>query len=90
MKEILKKKSNPGFIRENDIQIQTLVRSHLKQVQLDGAYYKLMDKEDVEAVINEALTLTGLTFSIETNFIELIHLVDKSTWMSAWDFLLTI
>jgi hypothetical protein len=49
-----------------------------------------MDKEDVEAVINEALTLTGLTFSIETNFIELIHLVDKSTWMSAWDFLLTI
>ena len=90
LKEILKKKSNPGFIRENDIQIQTLVRSHLKQVQLDGAYYKLMDKEDVEAVINEALTLTGLTFSIETNFIELIHLVDKSTWMSAWDFLLTI
>lgn len=90
LKEILKKKSNPGFIRENDIQIQTLVRSHLKQVLLEGAYYKLMDKEDVEVVINEALMHVGLTFSIETNFIELIHLVDKSTWMSAWDFLLTI
>lgn len=90
LNELGKKKNSPGLIRENDIQIQTLVRNHIKKVQLEGAYYKLLRKDDVEAIIGMAIESTGVEFSIETNFIELIHLVDKSTWFDAWDFLLTI
>jgi len=90
LNELGKKKNSPGLIRENDIQIQTLVRKHIKKIQLEGAYYKLLRKDDVEAIIGMAIESTGVEFSIETNFIELIHLVDKSTWFDAWDFLLTI
>ncbi|WP_353480711.1 AAA family ATPase [Haliscomenobacter sp.] len=90
LNELGKKKNSPGLIRENDIQIQTLVRNHIKKVQLEGTYYKLLRKDDVEAIIGMAIESTGVEFSIETNFIELIHLVDKSTWFDAWDYLLTI
>lgn len=50
-------------------------------------YKKLMDKYDVENVINLIIDKYNSNFSIESDFIELIKLVDKSTWINEWDFL---
>jgi len=49
--------------------------------------YKLMDKYDVENIVKLTVSKQDINFSIETDFIELIKLVDKSTWISEWDFL---
>lgn len=46
-----------------------------------------MRKEDVQLIVNEGITKTGIVFDIEADFIELLYGVDKSTWISAWDFL---
>ena len=53
-------------------------------------YFKLMDKTDVENVVKQTIDKHGINFSIESDFIEIIKLVDKSTWISEWDFLNSI
>jgi hypothetical protein len=50
-------------------------------------FFKLMDKTDVENVIKQTIDKHGINFSIESDFIELIKLVDKSTWIAEWNFL---
>ncbi len=52
-----------------------------------GEFYKLMDKHDTEFVIKQTIDQYGINFSIDTDFIEIIKLVDKSTWIAEWDFL---
>lgn len=86
-REKLKTITGQDFIHENDIQLQTLVRAHIQLIIDTNAYHKLMRKEDVEIIINQAISATGLVFNIETDFIGLIAHVDKSTWFPAWDFL---
>lgn len=50
-------------------------------------FFKLMDKTDIENVIKQTIDKHGINFSIESDFIEIIKLVDKSTWIAEWDFL---
>lgn len=77
-------------ITENDIQLSTLARKYYKNIISEGDYYKLMHKEDVEKVIGECTSQYGINFSIKTDFIELIKLVNKATWIQQWDFLMKI
>jgi AAA15 family ATPase/GTPase len=63
------------------------VRNYFDEALKQEAYYKVMDKHDVENVIKQTIDKHGLDFSIDTDFIELIKLVDKSTWIAEWDFL---
>ena len=63
------------------------VRNYFDEVLHRQEYFKLMDKYDVETVIKQTIDQYNLNFSIESDFIELIKLVDKSTWIAEWDFL---
>jgi AAA15 family ATPase/GTPase len=76
-----------SFIRENDIQLVTLVRQHIQQCLNTGAYFKLMRKDDLQTIVNETIAPTGIVFNAETDFIELMLCVDKSLWFDAWNFL---
>lgn len=75
------------FIDASDIQLQTVVRAHIQHCVDTGQFFKLLRKEDVQIVLNNAIAPTGAVFNIETDFIELMYLVDKSVWFDAWDFL---
>lgn len=86
LKAILK----TNFIAATDIQLQTLVRAHIENCIEAGHYFKLMNKEDVQTIVNNGISQTGIVFNVETDFIELMYLVDKSVWLDAWDFLNTI
>jgi predicted ATPase len=78
------------FITENDIQLVIAVRQHILNCVDAGTYYKLMRKDDLQWIINDAIKSTGMVFNVETDFVELMLCVDKSTWLDAWDFLNTI
>jgi hypothetical protein len=76
-----------SIIKQNDIELTTLVRNNLKTTLQTHNYYWLMGKHDVTKVINPIAQKYGLIFTCETDFIEIIKAVTKSTWMSQWDFL---
>jgi AAA15 family ATPase/GTPase len=76
------------YITENDTQISTKIRNHISDCLKSGDYFKLMTKNDVEKVITSVLN--PYSSDLKPNFIELIGLVDKSTWFKEWDFLMTI
>jgi energy-coupling factor transporter ATP-binding protein EcfA2 len=78
---------NSSIIKENDIQLTTLVRNNLKKTLDSHNYYWLMRKDEVTLVINSVAQKYGLNFECETDFIEIIKAVTKSTWMNQWDFL---
>jgi energy-coupling factor transporter ATP-binding protein EcfA2 len=82
-------KSKEKYIKENDIQLGSLVRNHIQTCLNQGAYYKLMRKDDLQFIINESIAATGIVFDVETDFIELMLCVDKSLWFDSWDFLNT-
>lgn len=75
------------FIEASDIQLQSLVRAHIESCINTGQFYKLMNKDDVQTIVNLVIAPTGIVFSVETDFIELMYVVDKSVWFDAWDFL---
>jgi AAA15 family ATPase/GTPase len=75
------------FKPKGEAQLMTYIRSYFSSSIASGEYYKLMDKKDVENVILPVVEPYGINFSIETDFIELIKLVDKSTWIDEWNFL---
>ncbi len=77
---------NASIIAENDIKLNTLVRTNLKNTLQTNNYYWLMRKEEVTTVIDAVAQKYGLNFNCETDFIEIIKAVTKSTWMSQWDF----
>lgn len=70
-----------------DAQLMSYIRNYFSSCIASGEFFKLMDKKDVENVIKPVIEPFGVNFSIETDFIELIKLVDKSTWNPEWDFL---
>jgi AAA15 family ATPase/GTPase len=76
------------YVDSNDIQLTTIVRNHVEQCLENGTYYKLMTKDDVAQVITD--TLHTYNLPNRPSFIDLIGLVDKSTWLAAWDFLLSL
>ena len=63
------------------------VRNYFDDTVKKQEYFKVMDKNDVENVIKQTVDKHGINFSIESDFIEIIKLVDKSTWIAEWDFL---
>jgi predicted ATPase len=73
------------YFTSNDIQLSTIVHNHIDNCLASGNYYKLMTKNDVEQVISCALQSYGS--NLNPSFIELIELVDKSTWIEEWNFL---
>jgi AAA15 family ATPase/GTPase len=77
---------NSSIVTENDIRLNTLVRKNLANTLQTSNYYWLMRKEEVTAVIDPIAQKYGLNFNCETDFIEIIKAVTKSTWMSQWDF----
>jgi AAA15 family ATPase/GTPase len=74
-------------IRINEFDLAQYTQNYFEQTIQKKEFYKIMDKHDVESVIKLTIEKYGLIFSIESDFIEIIKLVDKSTWISEWDFL---
>jgi len=46
-----------------------------------------MTKDDVGLILNKIVEPYDLTFSIETDFFDLIKLVNKPLWLEEWDFI---
>ena len=78
------------YINTNDIDLKDMFRNHVKNCLDSGNLFKLMTKYDVETVISATLQPHGVSFDVETEFIELIEQVDRSIWFDEWDFLNSI
>ncbi len=89
-KDINKKKDNYEFIIDHDVKLNNLFRQHVKNCLDSGNLFKLMTKYDVETVISATLQPHGVSFDVETEFIELIEQVDISLWFDEWNFLNSI
>ncbi len=76
------------YFNKNDIQITTIVRNHIDSCITSGYFFKLMTKDDVMQIIYSVLEKYGM--DLKPDFIELIELVDKSTWFEEWNFLTLI
>jgi hypothetical protein len=79
-----------NIITQNNTQLSTLVRQNPTNILTSGNLFQLMNKDDVGFVINKVVTSYDRTFSIETDFIELIKQVDKSVWLDEWNFVNTL
>jgi len=77
----------PRFVTMDEHTFVNYVNTYFDDTLKQAEYYKLMDKNDVELVIRQTIDKYGLSFSVATDFIEIIKLVDKSTWIAEWDFL---
>ncbi|TAE74878.1 MAG: hypothetical protein EAZ85_03865 [Bacteroidetes bacterium] len=86
-KQKLKNIFNSEVIPKNDLQIATLVRTHVTNSLNEEKLYKLMKKEDVSDIINGTLEEYNINFNIKNDFINLINSVDKSVWQQEWNFL---
>lgn len=75
------------IIKMDDFAYTHYLPNYFNETLASQKYYKLMDKTDVENVIKQTIDKYGLNFSIESDFIEIIKLVDKSTWIDEWNFL---
>lgn len=75
------------IIKENDIQITTLVNNYKQKCIDSGAFYKLLNKDDVELIIDKTMRSFGHSFSVENDFMDLIKLVNKTLWFDDWDFI---
>lgn len=78
---------NQNIINLDQHSFVNYIPTYFNNVLNNAEYYKLMDKNDTELVIKQSIDQYGINFSIDTDFIEIIKLVDKSTWIAEWDFL---
>lgn len=85
--KIFDTKKNFNSINLVEYDLVKYVNSYIKETLDKKEFYKLMDKNDIENIIKQSVDTEDFNFSIETDFIELIKLVNKSTWISEWDFL---
>lgn len=79
--------NNQNPIREKDISLNTRFRRYLKTINDNREFYKMANKNDVQAIINQVTKPYNIEFNIEQDFISLLNLVDRSTWFNEWDFL---
>jgi energy-coupling factor transporter ATP-binding protein EcfA2 len=77
----------PSAIPHEDIQIPQVVKAYFQQCLDSRDYFKLMTKDDVGLVIDKVVHPHDLSFSVETDFVELIKLVNKSLWFDEWNFI---
>ena len=68
------------------------ISSDFKTYLNNKMHYKLMTKDDVATVFNQVLKhyQYDFTFHTERDFDNLFNNVNVGTWISEWDFLLTI
>jgi hypothetical protein len=76
------------IIQLNDVQLTVFYRDYLKKAINNQEFFKITRKPEVSKIINEALQPYDITFDLEEDFMDLLQMVDKSTWFDAWDFLL--
>jgi hypothetical protein len=89
--KILFARSKPSnLIVEDNAEITMLYQEHLKQSISTQKFFKLTKKEDVSKILNEVLQPYQISFDIENDFIDLLRMVDHSTWFKEWDFLLNL
>jgi len=79
--------NNQNPIKENDISLNTLFRRYLITINNNREFYKMANKNDVQAIINQVISPHNIEFDIKQDFISLLNLVDRSTWFNQWDFL---
>ncbi|MDB9393760.1 ATP-dependent nuclease [Microcystis aeruginosa] len=79
--------TNDRSIPENDVQLSTAYRNYFNRILNTQDFYKYANKEDVQAIINQAISPHNIAFNIEQDFIALLKCVDRSTWFEEWDFL---
>jgi len=79
--------NNQNPIKENDISLNTLFRRYLITINDNREFYKMANKNDVQAIINQVTKPYNIEFNIKQDFISLLNLVDRSTWFNEWDFL---
>lgn len=79
-----------NLIVEDNAEITMLYQEHLKQSISTQKFFKLTKKEDVSKILNQALQPYQISFDIENDFIDLLKMVDHSTWFKEWDFLLNL
>jgi AAA15 family ATPase/GTPase len=79
--------NNQNPIKESDISLNTLFRRYLITINDNREFYKMANKNDVQAIINQVTKPYNIEFKIEQDFISLLNLVDRSTWFEEWDFL---
>jgi len=81
---------NKSLFNMNGPDLMLYIQNYLNTCIQNKEYYKLMNKDDLESVIQKVVEQFDINFSVETDFIELIKLVDHSTWLREWDFLNSI
>lgn len=75
------------IIKMDEYTLGKYVSNYYSESITKKEFYKLMNKQDVENIIKLTIDKYNVNFSVETDFIEIIKLVDKSLWISEWDFL---
>ena len=95
LQNTLKSNFKIELIKQNTQWEHTLsqtIDSDFKMYLNSKMYYKLMTKTDVETVFNQVLKhyQYDFTFNTERDFDNLLNNVSVGTWISEWDFLLTI
>lgn len=79
---------NAKIITTNDGAIQPDFEEYLRTICNPKDIHKLAKKDLIQAIMTEILSPFNLTFDVESDFINLLNCVDKSTWQDDWDFLL--
>jgi len=74
----------------SDGDITLYIQKYHKSVLETNQHYQLMKKEDVEVIINNIVKDVDLSFSVETDFFDLIKIIDTPLWFDEWNFLLNL
>lgn len=90
LKILFARSKSSNLIVEDNAEITMLYQEHLKQSIITQKFFKLTKKEDVSKILNEVLQPYHISFDIENDFIDLLRMVDHSTWFKEWDFLLNL
>jgi len=75
------------FLENRDLRLAGQIYDYCNEVIEKEEYFKLANKSDVENIINSSIKEYHHSINIETDFYEMIRLIDKSTWYKEWDYL---
>jgi AAA15 family ATPase/GTPase len=95
LQKIFAPKSKPkhkqiSVLSITELNMKDYYRQYLNNAISNQAFFKITRKQEVENIINEVLQPYEIIFDLEEDFINLLQMVDKSTWFDAWDFLLRL
>ncbi len=77
-------------IEQSDAKLVLHYQKYLEDCIQNQQFYKLMNKKEVQQIINTVLSNFQFEFDIEKDFILLLAGVDRATWFNAWDFLIEL